>query len=78
MAAVRKDYVFATIHRADALTDTSIYNNIEKEFKFKIQYLDKKVIADKINLHSHLNYDNNEVLDINNMKIIGKSKIKFK
>ena len=32
-------------------------------------YLDKKVTVDKIDLHSHLNYGNNEVLDINNVKI---------
>ena len=37
MASIRIDYVFAVIHRADVLTDTSIYNNLEKQFKFKKQ-----------------------------------------
>ena len=32
-------------------------------------YLDEKIIINKINLHLHLNYDNNGVLDINNIEI---------
>ena len=32
-------------------------------------YLDKKIITNKINLYLHLNYDNNEVLNIDKMKI---------
>ena len=32
-------------------------------------YLNKKVIANKIDLYLYLNYDNDQVLDINNMEI---------
>jgi len=37
MAAVRNDFIYAAINRADTLTDCSIYNNLEKQFKFKKQ-----------------------------------------
>jgi len=37
MATIRIDYVFAALNRAYALTDESIYNNLEKGFKFRKQ-----------------------------------------
>ena len=37
MATIREDFINASIDRVYALTDTSIYNNLEKEFKFRKQ-----------------------------------------
>ena len=37
MATIRIDFITAAYHRAYALTDTSIYDNLEKRFKFRRQ-----------------------------------------
>src|SRR5436853_198701 len=50
MATIREDSVFAAINRVYALTDLSIHNNLEKQFKFKKQIIltDKFLKKDKI------------------------------
>src|SRR5436305_309323 len=60
MATIRKDFIYAALNRACALTDESIYNNLEKEFIFKKQTIlaDESLTKDeKSNAIKSLNKD---------------------